>query len=84
MNKAAICAFVKTPGVSPVKSRLAAACGVNKAESFYFASVNDTENLLRSLKDIAPEIIPWWAVAEEEAHNNSLWASFQKIEQGPG
>ena len=53
----AIAIFVKTPGISPIKTRLAASIGQQKAEDFYRLSL---KSLVSTLKEI--DITPYWAV----------------------
>ena len=81
----AIAIFVKTPGVSPVKSRLAATIGKQKAEEFFKLSLKATEAVvMESTKRSKGAITPYWAVAEEEQLQNDLWNSFKTISQGAG
>ena len=76
----ALAIFVKTPGLSPVKTRLAAGIGQEAAGRFY-------EMSLRAVADIAGAalgITPYWAVAEPHATSHALWASFPTLWQGEG
>jgi hypothetical protein len=47
----AIAIFVKTPGVSPVKTRLAANLGQENAEAFHLASSRAVESIVRLLAE---------------------------------
>lgn len=71
---AALAIFVKTPGFSPVKTRLAAKIGMEKAEEFYRYSIKCLEELaLTSAHLTQGQIVPYWAIAEEENVNHPLW-----------
>jgi len=75
----AIAIFVKTPGISPLKTRLAATIGREKAEEFYRLSLHSIESTLNEIN-----INPFWAVGEREGLSNPLWNSFNKMHTGDG
>ena len=77
--KIAIAIFVKTPGVSPLKTRLAASLGQEKAEHFYHLSL---KSIISTLKETA--INPYWAIAEKQSLNNPLWSDFNRLHTGEG
>ncbi len=77
--KTAIAIFVKTPGISPLKTRLAATLGREKAEEFYRLSLASIESTLNTLP-----LNPFWAVGETCGLNDPLWNSFDKIHTGDG
>jgi len=77
--KTAIAIFVKTPGISPLKTRLAATLGQEKAEEFYRLSLKSIESTLNELP-----LSPFWAVGEIEGLNDSLWNCFNKMHTGDG
>lgn len=77
--KVAIAIFVKTPGLSPLKTRLAASIGQQAAEDFYRLSL---KSIVSTLKEI--DIIPFWAIGEEAGLNDSLWSDFDKLHTGNG
>lgn len=79
MTRPAVAAFVKTPGSSPVKTRLAAVVGEVNAEWFYRLCVAATRAVVRSA-----ELAPYWAVAEEGALADPIWNSLDRVPQGPG
>ncbi len=83
MEKYALAIFVKTPGLSLLKTRLAKTIGSNAAEEFFRLSV---QILSESVNKINPELQldPYWAVAEEEGLSCPLWESFPRIWQGEG
>lgn len=81
----AIAIFVKTPGTSIVKSRLASAIGTEKAEEFFKLSLKATEALVvEAIKKSDSNIEAYWAVAEKENLTHPLWNSFKTIAQGSG
>lgn len=82
-EKTAVVVFVKTPGLSPLKTRLAKGLGKLKAESFHVLSCKKIEStLLDAQKSLG--IFPFWAVAEEQALKHSLWSSFPVKLQSAG
>lgn len=82
--KVAVAVFVKTPGYSGVKTRLAKTIGQEKAESFYRQSIEQTASMLKGLKESAENIDVFWAVAEQEAFEDSMWKQYPIISQGEG
>ncbi len=82
-NSAAIVVFVKTPGLSPLKTRLAAGLGREAADEFYrlsVAAVAETVATAASLQGISP----YWAVAEIAGMGDQRWQKFPRIFQGTG
>lgn len=82
-NTTAVAVFVKTPGVSPLKTRLAAGIGAEAAAEFYRLSVAAVEQQLAQIKTNLG-IEPFWAVAEEAELTNPLWQNQQRLWTGPG
>ncbi|QDT66278.1 TIGR04282 family arsenosugar biosynthesis glycosyltransferase [Calycomorphotria hydatis] len=78
-----IAVFVKTPELSPVKTRLAAGIGEAAAREFYIASVKAVEALVANAREEFG-LTPFWAVAEEEALSHERWHAFESISQGTG
>jgi hypothetical protein len=80
--------FVKTPGISPVKTRLACHVGVARAEKFFLESVTATCEALHSYRLRHPKFSIYWAVAEEEQSAHRFWQEhhfrFPTIWQGEG
>lgn len=70
--------FVKTIGLSPLKTRLAATIGKDQAHQFYGFSCRAIYETLLTCKDITP----YWAVAEGR-QGFSSWEGC-KLEQGTG
>ncbi|MBQ47040.1 MAG: hypothetical protein CMP10_06105 [Zetaproteobacteria bacterium] len=79
----AIAVFVKTPGISSVKTRLASTIGTSKAIEFYLQFKKITEELLIDVSQ-SLECMPYWAVAEDGALNANLWSNFDRILQPTG
>lgn len=77
--KTAIAIFVKTPGLSPVKTRLAQTIGKEKAEAFYNLSLGA---IIKTMQQVNSNI--FWAVAEKEGIDNPLWQDFDTIYTGEG
>ncbi len=81
----ALAIFAKTPGLSPVKTRLAADIGVEKAEQFYRHSVNCTEELALNVRlETQGSLVPYWAVGEENGLDHPLWKNFDRLSTGDG
>jgi glycosyltransferase A (GT-A) superfamily protein (DUF2064 family) len=84
-KKIAIVAFVKTPNLSPVKTRLAGAIGAENALIFYQQSIAATRAyLFTMLRHFSDEIEIFWAVAEGEGLKEEVWSHFTKVSQGDG
>lgn len=78
---AALAIFVKTTGLSPVKTRLARDLGREIAEQFHHLSAAAVSAVVRSTPSVCPS---YWAVAEREGLASSQWRSFPAIWQGNG
>ena len=76
----AIAIFVKTPGHSPVKSRLAAGIGTDRAEQWHLQAAH-TVAALAQHADIGPV---YWAVAEGDALDDSNWSGLPVLAQNQG
>lgn len=81
-STAAIAVFVKTPGLSPLKTRLAAGVGEHAALQFYRNSLLALTELLGGQSQLSP----YWAVAEskEQLPADHPWQQFPIIHQGTG
>ncbi len=75
----ALAIFVKTPGLSPIKTRLAAGIGASAAAEFYALAV-------RAVAEIAAasRLAAYWAVAEAEGLDDPRWSGFPTIRQEEG
>lgn len=79
----AIAVFVKTPGLSPVKTRLAVALGKEAAEGFHLAASASVAAVAQSLSQ-QTDIQSYFAVAEDTALNHSYWNDLPCLWQGEG
>lgn len=77
----AVAVFVKTPGLSPLKTRLAAGIGAQDAGTFYGLACRAVRSVLEAARDELG-ITPYWAVAE--AGGARLWQDFPVVLQGDG
>ncbi len=81
--KVAVAAFVKTPGFSAVKTRLAAEIGQERAEEFYGLAWRAVSTCLRTSAR-TEGVTPIWAVAEALAAAHAAWPEFLVVSQGEG
>ena len=79
----AIAVFVKTPGLSPVKTRLAATIGSAAAEGFYRLSCRAIEQTFQHLTQTVA-VTPFWAVGEIDGLDHPLWQGFESLHTGEG
>lgn len=77
----ALAIFVKTPGLSPVKTRLAATLGVQAAVDFHQLAARATAEVARCCQ---PLLTPYWAIAEAAAEAVAAWPGFATLHQGAG
>lgn len=80
MIETAIAVFVKTPGHSPVKSRLAAGIGRELAEQWHLRAAR-TVAAVAEAADVGPV---YWAVAEAEAAADPHWSNRPVLVQQAG
>lgn len=79
----AIAVFVKTPGLSPVKTRLAAKLGKATAEAFHLASAQSVSSAVQELSRLA-NVQSYYAVAEPSALTHIYWQDLPSVWQGEG
>ncbi len=79
----AIALFVKTPGRSPLKTRLAAAIGRPAAEGWYAAACAATLEVVQRFERSCGAQA-YWAVAEDDALDDPRWTALPRIAQGDG
>lgn len=75
-----IAVFVKTQGLSPMKTRLARSIGKASAETFQTLAISHINNTLQKTRGISAH----WAVSEGDARFFSQWKDFPVIYQGEG
>lgn len=76
--------FVKTPELSPVKTRLAVGIGKEAALLFYNQALEATAALARQVQSELAELDVVWAVAEEQGQESHRWKEFGVVLQGEG
>ena len=81
--RAAMAIFVKTPEISPVKTRLASTTSPEIALQFYENSIAATAAMAKTVEEMGMAV-PYWSVAEKEGLENPRWNSFSSIDQGRG
>ncbi len=79
-----IAIFVKTPGLSPVKSRLAGEIGEDKAVAFYRHAVRATVETVRAFLVTHPHWQARFVVAERAGCTDPLWQAFPARYSGGG
>lgn len=77
----ALAIFVKTPGLSPVKTRLAATIGSAEALRFYRLATAATAAVARHCQTA---LTVYWAVAEADPRTITAWPGFAQVGQGEG
>jgi len=80
---AGLAIFVKTPGHSPVKTRLAADCGRTRAEAWYLHAASAVASVAWVAAE-AHDLMPYWAVAEPAAIDRGAWRDLPVLAQGEG
>jgi glycosyltransferase A (GT-A) superfamily protein (DUF2064 family) len=80
---AGIAIFVKTPGRSPLKTRLAAGVGTAFAETWHTQAAGTVAAVARETVRRAGATA-YWAVAEPEAFTDPRWAGLPILGQGEG
>ena len=78
---AALAIFVKTPGLSPVKTRLAARMGAPAALRFHQLAAAATAEVARACE---PWLTAYWAIAEAGPAAVAAWPGFAALHQGEG
>lgn len=79
----ALAVFVKTPGLSPVKTRLAVKLGQEAAEAFHLNSAHAVAAVVQAVggRDVVQS---YYAVAEQSALNHGYWQDLPCLWQGEG
>lgn len=84
MTAAGLAIFVKTPGHSPLKTRLAQAIGQDAAEAFHRHAAAAVADVVVRAQAAMPGLVAYWAVAETEALDAPIWCDLPCIAQGDG
>nr|CAA6825843.1 MAG: Unknown protein [uncultured Thiotrichaceae bacterium] len=88
--KGAVAVFVKTPGLSPVKTRLGATIGHQLAEQFFHLAKAANEAMLTQAQQVFAEqgieLSCYWAVGEVIGVEHPMWLSdtMQRMHTGEG
>ena len=84
-QSSALAVFVKTPGLTPLKTRLAKTIGNAEALNFYKLCLRALKETLRNAeKETKHPIFPYWAVAEGQGLQEKQWIHFSRVSQGSG
>lgn len=83
-SNGALAIFVKTPGLSPIKTRLATSIGPVLTLDFYQMAVKALKEVMTKLKEEIPNVELYFAVAELEGLESPMWAGFPTLWQGEG
>ncbi len=78
-----IAIFVKTPGLSPLKTRLAAGIGRPRAETLHLLSAEAVASVAREAA-LRSGFTVYWAVAEGLDETAATWADLPRLAQGEG
>ena len=85
IRRIGVAVFVKTPGLTPLKTRLANTIGRPAAEDFYRISCKCILSTLRKWIEFSEfEVSPYWAVSEADDVAADYWKSLPNIPQGDG
>lgn len=84
MSAGAVAIFVKTPRLSPVKTRLAATLGRALAERAHLMCASAVHSVVQEAVLSGLPVQPYWAVAEREAMTSHMWRGAPRIWQGEG
>lgn len=79
--RGAIALFIKTPGFSPIKTRLAVKLGTDRAEQFHWLAARSTVAVIKQAEQSC-ELQGYYAVAEETAATNEIWRGMPCLWQG--
>lgn len=75
--------FVKTPGLSPVKTRLGKDVGRLRAEAFHLSSAEAVASVAQQCPGRL-QMTAYWAVAEDKALRMPAWSDLPRLAQGDG
>jgi uncharacterized protein len=81
---AGLAIFVKTPGHSLLKTRLAQAIGRDAAEDFHRLAAAAVADVVIRAQASMPGLVAYWAVAEPDALDAPIWRALPRIAQGGG
>jgi uncharacterized protein len=79
----AVAIFVKTPGLSPVKTRLQRVRSAAFAEEWHRLAARATASVVTAAAG-RDGFAVYWAVAEDDALQHPLWSGLPRVAQGDG
>jgi rSAM/selenodomain-associated transferase 1 len=83
MSGCGLAIFVKTPALSPAKTRLWPALGRARAEALYLECAAAVASVAEQAQR-ASAVQPYWAVAEAEGLDAPIWQRLPRLSQGEG
>lgn len=83
MTAVGLAIFVKTPSLSPVKTRLWPQLGQRCAEAFHLASAEAVASVVQCAQRQG-SLQSHWAVAEAAALHGDIWTDLPRMSQGEG
>lgn len=85
LAEVALAVFAKTPGLSPIKTRLGKSASEKVAAEFYQHAILAITELIQTAADQSQgNIQPYWAVAEQMGMSHPLWQDFPTVWTGDG
>jgi glycosyltransferase A (GT-A) superfamily protein (DUF2064 family) len=83
--KIAVVVFVKTLGLSSIKTRLRTELGEDLTDEFYTRCIDINRKFVLDIKSYSKETIEgYWAIAEKNGFESNSWLGLNNIYQGPG
>lgn len=76
--------FVKTPDLTPAKTRLAKEIGRENAEEFYKLAIETTKSVVNEISYLVIDLEIIYAVSELEGLSSAYWCGAHSIWQGNG
>lgn len=83
MSGCGLAIFVKTPALSPAKTRLWPALGQARAEALYLVCAAAVASVAQQAQR-AGAVQPYWAVAEDAGLDAEIWQTLPRLSQGGG
>jgi uncharacterized protein len=83
ITRCGLAIFVKTPGYSPLKTRLAKDIGQETAESIYKLCAMSVASVVSKVARYGA-LRPYWAIAENQVMHSRAWPDLQHLSQGGG
>jgi len=84
MKNITLICFVKTPGLSPLKTRLSHGLGSENSQQCYLQMIDIVRELFHLVNSTFAQVSCYWAIAEAEGLESPLWSSHNKMLQAKG